>query len=850
MAIEASADLAQARLLHGRGVAENNAGRPAQATRLFRRAERLVSGARSASDHDRTILSARIAISEAFSEFELFGLDRGLAALGAAVAHLGEQIEPEIEVHLHLQEGFMRARGGNLAEALPSLDRAAGLLDQAGGTAGCYVLMNRGMIHLHLGHLKDARSDFRAAVARARRFELDLELIKAEHNLGCLEAIAGNLAEALKIMDASLDSNADVSRAVIQLDRANILIEAGLHREADAALIEAADISRSRRLWHDVGEIELARAECALLNDEVDLARRLAATARDRFRRRANQTWRRQAELVLLQADMAAGRPGSRLAAPARRLVVEFTQTGLHTQARTAQLIAAEALLQSGRLDDAQEVADQRPTTRTDPISVRLYDHYVRAQLAVGSRDRSAARRHVRNGLTELAQYQSSFGSIDLQSGSAVHGRRLAELDVEMALQDGRPGALLEAVERGRATSNRLIPVQSPADEESAVLLAELRQTIESIREAEQDPRATDRLPARRQRVADVQRLLRARSWHTDGSRRMERPARATEVLAGLADYQASMACYVQVGDSLHVLSAGVSGMRIHALGSASEVFEIIRRVRADLDVIANGRLPSALVSAVYGGLRRSLVELDARLIEPVGLADERVVIVPTGALAMLPWGSLPSMKGRPVVVSPSGSSWLAAAAPRVSRADCRVEVFAGPGLVRSNEEAVAVAKVWDGSVVSLGDEARQDGLVKAMAEADVVHVAAHGEHQSENPLFSSIRLSDGPVFAYEFDQTARAAEHVVLSACELGLATIRPGDEALGLTSVLLHLGTRSVVAGVARVHDEVAAEVMINYHAALAGGHDSARALADACAAEVDLPTPFVCFGATWSR
>jgi len=108
--------------------------------------------------------------------------------------------------------------------------------------------------------------------------------------------------------------------------------------------------------------------------------------------------------------------------------------------------------------------------------------------------------------------------------------------------------------------------------------------------------------------------------------------------------------------------------------------------------------------------------------------------------------------------------------------------------------------------------------------------------------------LADGPVFAYELDQTARAAEHVVLSACELGQATIRPGDEALGLTSVLLHLGTRCVVSGVARVHDDVSAEVMVRYHTLLAEGTDSAQALATACAEQHELPAPFVCFGATW--
>jgi CHAT domain-containing protein len=135
--------------------------------------------------------------------------------------------------------------------------------------------------------------------------------------------------------------------------------------------------------------------------------------------------------------------------------------------------------------------------------------------------------------------------------------------------------------------------------------------------------------------------------------------------------------------------------------------------------------------------------------------------------------------------------------------------------------------------------------LRSALADAGLVHVAAHGRHQTENPLFSSIRLADGPLFAYELD---RAAPHVILSACELGLATIRPGDEALGLTSVLLQLGSRCVVAGVARVHDDVAAEVMARYHRGLSAGRDSAEALAAALPERLDHPAPFTCFGAPW--
>src|SRR4029078_9372167 len=95
------------------------------------------------------------------------------------------------------------------------------------------------------------------------------------------------------------------------------------------------------------------------------------------------------------------------------------------------------------------------------------------------------------------------------------------------------------------------------------------------------------------------------------------------------------------------------------------------------------------------------------------------------------------------------------------------------------------------------GDSATTDSLRQALARADVVHVAAHGTHQQEIRLVSSVRVTDGPLYAYELDAGDRPAPCVVLSACEAGLSTVRPGDEGLGLTRVLPHLGSWSVVAG-----------------------------------------------------
>lgn len=842
-----AAPATEARRLHALGVAENNAGHPQRALRLFRRAIALLDRRAGVGDHTEDELAARLWISAAMSESELNGLERGLSAIAEAQRYLDRRPNPSVAVHLHGQLGAMKLRAGRFEEALSNLDDAVELLEHTEAAEGCKILMNRGSLRLYRGDLDQARADLTRAADQARRYGLGPDECKARHNLGYAEFLAGNLALALKTMDEALLLSNDVSMGIILLDRARVLIEAGLHRDADEGLTEAASLFAAERLSQDVGEAELARAECALLGGEIDAARRLAGSARNRFRRRQNDRWRRDAELVLLHADLAANRPGARLVGPALRLADEFRREGLNTQARTAQLVAAEALLRAGEHDRARLVAGEAGAVRAgDPVSARLHTRLVRARLSIAAEDPATARREIRTGLSELAGYQAKFGSIDLQTASAIHGRQLAELDLSMALADGKPATVLAAIERGRATSSRLAPVRAPSDPAAADQLSELRQIVEGLRVTGSDTAASERVAADRRRVAELHRVLRSRSWQTEGSGAPARPAELGQIQDGLTRADSVLVCYFNVEGCLYAVVLAGGRSRIVPTADGVMVSEIVRRIRADLDVLANGHLPASLLSAVGATLRRSLARLDALLLAPLGLPDTRLVVVPTGVLGALPWTNLPSLLERPVVVAPSASAWLVSenAGPR---SNGQVVVLAGPDLARSDEEVTAIGGYWPQARVLRSIEGRRRELVEALSSASLVHVAAHGQHQAENPLFSSIRMLDGPLFAYELDHTARAAEHVVLSACELGQATTRPGDEALGLTSVLLRLGTRSVISGVARVHDDVAAEVMTRYHAELAAGTDSAQSLALACAS-VQTPAPFVCFGATW--
>ncbi len=848
-----SRQVAEARRLHELGVDHNNAGRPARALPLLRKANELITVPRDqAQDQDHGTardagLQARIWISIATSESELGGLARGMAALEVAQQYVAESQELELQARLDNQLGYMQVRGGRVEDGLGHLDAAVALIEHVDFDLRYSILLNRGTTHLFRGDLRAARDDLTGAVTVAQAEGRTNEAAKAQHNLGYLEFLAGNLALALQIMDGVLQQATDASTAVILLDRARVLIESGLHREADEALREAGELFRAERLFKDLGEVELARAECALLDGQISAARRLAGDARTRFRRRGNERWRRDAELLLLQSDLAAGRPGLRLAPVAVRLAKEYRDESLTTQARTAQLIAAEALLRAGRRDDAGMTArDAGPVRPGDPISARLQTRLVRGKLYAADGDLAAARREIRTGLDELARHQARFGSIDVQTAGAVHGRALGELHVSLALSDGRPARVLAAIEMSRATSSRIQPVTAPDDPVAADALAELRKVTEALRGVSSDPASAGAATGYRRRIAELEQLLRNQSWHRRGSGQAERAAGPDQIHGELVAAGLTGVSFFESGQVLHALIADAAGLRLVPLSAAADTFELVRRSRADLDMLARGGLPAAIVGAMRQSLSRTLDKLDARLIRPLGLSDRRLVLFPTGPLAVIAWNLLPSLVGCPVAVSPSGTAWLRAHQQRTDPLRSGVFSFAGPGLRHAEDEARAVAELWSGAVVRTGVAARRSAAVAALSAGRLVHLAAHGTHQAENPLFSSIRLSDGPIFAYELDDSATVAEHVVLSACELGQATVRPGDEALGLTNVLLRLGTRCVVSGVANMHDQVASEVMPRYHRALAAGRPSDIALAEATAVAAELPAPFVCFGA----
>jgi CHAT domain-containing protein len=161
-----------------------------------------------------------------------------------------------------------------------------------------------------------------------------------------------------------------------------------------------------------------------------------------------------------------------------------------------------------------------------------------------------------------------------------------------------------------------------------------------------------------------------------------------------------------------------------------------------------------------------------------------------------------------------------------------RVVLGRGPGLGTDGAEVPLVAKLHDGAKVLSGAQATAGRLLSELDGAWLGHVAAHGTFRADSPLFSALRMHDGPLTVYDFEQLRQAPYWLVLSSCDSALLAPTGADELLGLVASLLPLGTAGVIASVVPLNDQAAVPVMVALHTHLHAGRSLSESLC--CARE----------------
>jgi tetratricopeptide (TPR) repeat protein len=785
---------------------------------------------------------ARLLITLAWPTLALHGLDQALAMLEDSRA---QSDSARFHALSWVQEAVVQVSCQDWRAALAALDQvgeARALLTPGEQVA---ALINGGLAHLSLLELGPARADLETALRLSVEHGLAAQEFKARHNLGCLEYYAGRLPEAIRLMREADEMSVSVGRVRAQHDLALVLLEAGLLDQARETLTHALDEARRDGHRLEEADLRLDLATTALLRDDPATARDHLDAAVAAFRARGARERQRSAALLRASVSVAGGvvpRSLERTLAP--WLGVDRPVT---PDERLAARVQVEAHLLRARVPEAAYAVQQLRGRVRQGFAADMHDRLLVAKVAAAQGDTARSRKAIRSAMHRLTERQAPSQSLEIRSALALHGRRIADFDVNDALASGSVSRVFDAVERWRAVSHRLPLLTAPEDERSAELVAELRQ---ARRAAAEPGEAGTRHRARAAELEwEVSRLDWARA-EQDGAGTAVAPVRhgATRALLGARGEQA-LVWVAQEGQE-YVLVVTSHGSRMHHLGPAGEVGALADRLARDLHAHAFAVTNPALEAAVGRAVAESVEALDRRLFSELELDDGPVVVVPGRTLMAVPWGMLPTLAGRPVTVAPSLTRWATPllGADGQGKERLSVATLAGPRLGRADAEARAVSGIWEVAGVrsTTYEGATAAAVREALVGGGVVHVAAHGTHERQNPWFSSLSMADGPVFAHELPRPA-SARHVVLSACDVGRIDPLPGDEPLGLTAALLALGVRSVVAPVAPVSDAAAAAAMVTYHHQLAGGRSASEALARTLEAH-PLAGAFCLYGTDW--
>ncbi|HLK02202.1 MAG TPA: hypothetical protein VKU39_20155, partial [Streptosporangiaceae bacterium] len=610
----------RAQRAHQRGLHAGATGHPAMGARHLRAGLLMLGWDETREGQLREAdqpVAARLLISLAHLEAEQGRTEYGLGILDRA-----EDMTSAADRGILLsQRGLLLLRTWRAAEALRYFDQAVPLLAGYADTAVlARVLLNRGVLHLHVGAVRRARADFAWSQRIANAGDYAALAAKAAHNLGCCDLLTGDIPAALTLFNAAEEGfrqHAPDWLPVLATDKARALLAVGLSGDAIAELDRAIAAFRRQRLDQDLAQAELALALAALAAGAVGVARRRSDAARGHFRHQGNDAGADLAELTQLRSRFATprSRPGP-IADSAMLLAGSLRRRGLAGDADLAELLAARALMAAGRAAEArQRLALAPPRRGTASLEATLLRRLARAELADLDGQPARMLAELRAGLATVSARRGSLGSIDLQTGAAALGADLATAGLRQALKRGSASLVFSWLERSRAQAFRARPVRPPPDPRDAEILAELRQLSRLIRDAELHGL---RDPASIARRAELQREVREHSWQATGPGEESSQVSLAQISELLRRSDQSLVSIVACDGRMYAVVLSQGTVHLTRLGDVAVATEAALRLAADLDTRAGRRLPARLQAVVSESIRHQAGVLTAEIVAPL----------------------------------------------------------------------------------------------------------------------------------------------------------------------------------------------------------------------------------------
>ena len=796
------------------GLALRSMGEPASGEKRMRR------GIALAERHDQREVAAEVRMSLAFV---LLDLGRSRAALTATDLALGV-LRDHKAARVRTIRALVLQTSGRDREAYAEYDAALRVLRRAKDEDWeARLRHNRALLSIELGRTREAISDLEWTRAYDLRAGHTADAADALFNMGVALEDAGDIPGALELFDQADVEWEGVERPERWGARVDAYLAVGLIDEATHYARLELEWLRGRG-WDGLeADAELLLAQCHLSFPEPRLAEaeRHARRSGSMLAAQDRPEARALADYVVLKSQLLSA-PNFDTLDAAPGVAALLREAGRDGAAADLRVAAGKVALELG---DARRgrmlLGPLTAQVGERGFDVRTRAWFARALLSEAEGDDLAADAALRRAWRVVEIQRSLLGATELRAASAAHADAVVRAGARIALRRGVAVAAFDWAERSRAAVLRRRPTLPPQDPELAQALARLRWAArteeEQLLEGEVD-RGTSALVARSE-SAILQVTRRAA-----GGRGTPVPVSVRDVRARLG--HETFVQFLTVDGRLAAVVSDPRSSRLVPLGEARVAIQALDTTLFGLRRVLTGFGSAAGLEATRVAVRLGLERLDDLLVGPLGLREGAIVVCPSATLAAVPWSALPSMRGRGVRVAPSATSWCQAR-DRV-RSSARVLAIAGPGLLGAAAEVREIGRAHPDCRVLEGDDATVVSALAAAADVGVLHVAAHGRLRTDNPLFSTLQLADGPLTGYDLESLERVPEVVVLSACSSGAGHASVAEETLGLSWILFGLGAMTVVAPLLPVPDTATRDLMVSLHRHLAGGADAPDALA----------------------
>jgi CHAT domain-containing protein/tetratricopeptide (TPR) repeat protein len=704
---------------------------------------------------------------------------------------------------------------------------------------------------------------YEQALINAEAAGLDVTQAEIECNLGNLMLFQGHYHRALDFLERSRRRYAALGMphesAIAELELADAYLELNLALEA------AAIYSRVTPTFAELGmRAEQARAlahhgRTSLLLGQTDAASAMLSDARTLYAAEDNAVG--VAMLLLTEAQLHYLKGDYSLAAVAATLAESpLSLAGAQGQSILARWLRGEtarvlgqhtescALLESALRDAEQHALPQ--------IIYRC--HTSLGLLAVSARDTASAEESFKRSIALIEEMRAPLPAEEFRTAFLVDKLTPYAEMVRLCLEYDSAAQALEALNYvERARSRALVDMvggalqlhMKPLDHYEAGLLERLEELQADLNwfysqidrapdgEFGRSAAAMQELHAQaRERETAVLEITRQLQQRGQQALIALKPVDIAPLQRDLGKDTALVEYFSLDGELMAFVVTDIGVKVVQRLGQEEAVEGALGQLRFQIGTLRYGieRLHSHIDQLTLRA-RRHLEMLYDLLLRPLEayLGERRLVVVPHRALHYVPFhalhdGTCYAIERREISYTPSATILRYCLARPYNQLERALLLgFADDRAPRVLDEVAMLAPLFPDTVALLGEQATLAALRAQASEADVLHLACHGQFRPDNPLFSALRLADGWLTVRDAYSLDLRCGLVALSACETGVGAVAPGDELIGLARGFFSAGAPSLLVSLWMVDDATTATFMAYFYTRLCAGDNPGAAL-----------------------